>query len=142
MLVQVICQVNTFMKMLHHYVAFIAPSWNDNDVRLVYCIAFVGERERGRKQCDFAPLPQKKTQYVLFQNSTFSKMEQVESDTVENLGRSKSDRYQYTNYYKLNITIVKSYFDPKNFENILIENIRKKTLIAEGKQTSFNRMTL
>ena len=33
--------------------------------------------------------------------------------------------------YELNVTIVKSYF-----ENILIENIQKKILIAEGKQIS------
>ena len=29
-----------------------------------------------------------------------------------------------------------------NFENFLIENLRKKTLIAEGKQISSKRMTL
>ena len=35
-------------------VAPIALSWNDN-VLSAYCIAFAGERKRGRKQRDFAP---------------------------------------------------------------------------------------
>ena len=31
------------------------------------------------------------------QNLSFSKLEQVQSDTGENLGRTRSDAYQYTN---------------------------------------------
>ena len=33
----------------------------------------------------------------LFQNSLFSEMELVESDTGENMGQRRSDAYQYTN---------------------------------------------
>ena len=38
---------------IDHCIACIALSWNDN-VLSAYRIAFVGERERGRKQRDFA----------------------------------------------------------------------------------------
>ena len=42
--------------MLDHCVARFALSWNDNDnVSSAYRIAFAGERERDRKQRDFAP---------------------------------------------------------------------------------------
>ena len=39
----------------------------------------------------------KKTQSILFQNSLFSKMEQVELDTGENLGQPRSNAYHHTN---------------------------------------------
>ena len=68
-------------------------------------------------------------------------MEQVESDTGENLGRPRSDACQYS-VHELNVTIVELYFDLINFGNILFENIRKKTPIAAGKQISSKRMTL
>ena len=80
------------MKIWDHYVARIVLSWNDN-VSSVYPVAFAGERERGRKQHDFAP----KNAIHLFQNSSFFKMEEVESDTGEDLERPRSEAYQYTN---------------------------------------------
>ena len=58
------------MKMLDHCVARIAMPWNDN-VSYAYRIAFGGERERGRKQRDFAP----KNAIALFQTTSFFKME-------------------------------------------------------------------
>ena len=38
-----------------------------------------------------------KTQSILFQNSSFSKVEQVESDTNVNMVRPRSDVYESTN---------------------------------------------
>ena len=77
--------------MLDHCLARIALSWNDI-VSSAHCIAFAGERERDRKKRNFAPT----TQSILFQNSSFSKMKQVESDTGENMGRPRSDGHQFT----------------------------------------------
>ena len=54
-----------------------------------YRIAFAGERERGRKQSDFAP----KNAIHLFQNSLFSRLEEVELNTGENLGRPRSETH-------------------------------------------------
>ena len=53
-------------------------------------------RENANKAERSAILHQK-IQSLLFQNSSFSKMEQVESDTSKNLGRPRSDKYQFTN---------------------------------------------
>ena len=81
------------MKMFDHSVARIAPTWNDN-VASIYCIAFARERERGRKQRYFAP---KNAIHFVSKLKSFSKTEQVKSDTGENLGRLRSDKYQFTN---------------------------------------------
>ena len=56
-------------------------------------IAFVGERKRGRKQRDFAP----KNAIYFVSKLILSKMEQVESDTGENLGKPRSNVYQLMN---------------------------------------------
>ena len=40
--------------MFDHFVACIMLSWNNN-VSSAYGIAFAGECEQGRKQCNFAP---------------------------------------------------------------------------------------
>ena len=63
-------------------------SWNDN-VLSIYRVAFAGERERDRKQRNLAP----KNAIHLFQNLSFSKMEEVESDTGKNLGWPKLEAY-------------------------------------------------
>ena len=76
------------MEIQNHCVARIVLSWNDN-VLSAYRIAFVGESKRGRKQRDFAP----KNAIHLFQNSSISKMEKVESDACENLGRPRAEAY-------------------------------------------------
>ena len=59
---------------------------NDN-VWSAYGIAFTGERERGRKQRDFAP---KNAIHFVSKLIVFQK---VESDTGENLGRPRTDVY-------------------------------------------------
>ena len=76
--------------MFDHCVAHIALSGNDI-VLSAYRIAFAGERERGRKQHDFAP--KNAIQYVpkliIFQK--------IKSDIDENLGRLRTDVYQSMN---------------------------------------------
>ena len=76
-----------------------------------YRIAFAGERERGRKQRDFVP----KNAIHLFQNSSFSRMEEVELDTGENLRRPRSETYQFSN-----VTIIEPYFDSMEFRECFI----------------------
>ena len=55
-------------------------------------IAFVGDRQRGS-----SAILHQKMHSILFQNSSFSKMKQVELDTGENSRRPRSDVYQSTN---------------------------------------------
>ena len=69
-------QCRYLMKMQDYWVTCIALSWNDN-VLSAYGIVFAKQRKRGRKLRNFAP----KSAIHLFQNSSFSKMEQVESNT-------------------------------------------------------------
>ena len=83
----------------------------------------MGERKRGKKQRDFA---RKNAIHFLSKLIIFQK---VESDVGENSGRPRSDEY-----HELNVSIVKSYFDPNNFNSISFE--------AEGKQISLKRVTL
>ena len=56
-------------------------------------VAFVGEPN----EAESSAILHQKMQSILLQNSSFSKMEQVESDTGENLVRPRSDVYQSTN---------------------------------------------
>ena len=53
-------------------------------------------------------------------------MEQVESDTSENLGWPRFDAFN-----KLNVTIVKSYFNCNKFREYFIQKHLENTLIAE-----------
>ena len=76
-------------------------------VSSAYHIALARERERVRKQCDFAP---KNAIHFVSKRIIFQK---VESDTSENLQRPISDK---VSVYKLNVIIVKSYFDPNKFQ--------------------------
>ena len=48
-------------------------------------------------EAERSALSHQKTQFICFKTQSFSKMEQVESDIGENLGRPRSDAYQYTN---------------------------------------------
>ena len=73
--------------MFDHCVARIALSWNDNNVSTAYRIAFAGERERGRKQRNFAP---KNAIHLVLKLIIFQK---VETDTGEYLGRPRSDMH-------------------------------------------------
>ena len=91
--------------MFNHCVALIALSWNDN-VSSTNRIAFAGERKRGKTQRDFAP---KNAINFVLKLIIFQK---VESDTGENLGWPKTVVYQV---HELNVTLVKSYFDPNKF---------------------------
>ena len=70
------------MKMFDQCVARIALSRNDN-VLSAYRVAFEGEREQVRKQHDFAP-----------KNAIHFISKLI---TGENLGRPRSDVYQFTN---------------------------------------------
>ena len=102
--------------MLDHCVARIALFWNDN-VSSVYRIAFAVERERGTKQRDFARKHAIHfvSKLIIFQN--------VESDTIKNLGRPRTDVYQSANSMSPQSNRILTL---TNFENILIENIRKQ----------------
>ena len=68
----------------------IALSWNDI-VLSAYRIAFAGERNRGRKQRDFAPKNaiQFVPKLIIFQK--------IKLDIGENLGRLRTDVYQSIN---------------------------------------------
>ena len=90
--------------MFDYCVACIALSWNDN-VSSAYRIASAGEREPGRKQRDFAP----KNAIHFSKHFIFQK---VKSDTDKNLGQARTD---FVLVDELNVTIVKSYFDPTKF---------------------------
>ena len=72
--------------MFDHSVASIVLSWNDN-VSSTHRISFAGEREPDRKQRDFAPKNEIHfaSKLIIFQK--------VESDTAQNLGRTRSDVY-------------------------------------------------
>ena len=72
--------------MFDHCAARIALSWNDN-VAFAHCIAFAGERERGRTQCDFAP--KNAINFV----SKLDIFQKVKSDTGENLGWPRTEVY-------------------------------------------------
>ena len=65
-------------------------SWNNNVSSALLL------RENVNEAVSSANLP-KKMQSILFQNSSFFKMKQVESDTSENLGQARSGMYQSTN---------------------------------------------
>ena len=73
--------------------AHIALSWND----LMSCqhtsLIFV----ENANEAESSVILHQKTLSTLLQNSSFFKMEQVESDTSENLGWPRSDMYQSTN---------------------------------------------
>ena len=91
--------------MFNHCVALIALSWNDN-VSSTNRIAFAGERKRGKTQCDFAP---KNAIKFCFKTHHFSKSRiryRREFGVAENRGVS---------VHELNVTLVKSYFDPNKF---------------------------
>ena len=102
--------------MFDHCVARIALFWNDN-VSSVYRIAFAGERERGTKQRDFA---RRNAIHFVSKLIIFHK---VESDTIENLGRPRTDVYQSANSMSPQSNRISTLI---NFENILMENIRKQ----------------
>ena len=70
---------------------------------------------------------------IIFQNGTSTIRYRREFEMVE-IWRISA--------HELNVTIVKSYFDPNKFREYFIWKHSEKTLIAERKQISSKRMTL
>ena len=84
------------------YFYYIALSWNAN-VSSAYRIAFA----KNANEAESSDISQQKMQSILCQNSSISKMELAESDTVRIYGgRDLTSINQ-----QINITIVKSYVD-------------------------------
>ena len=118
------------LKMFDHCIARIALSWNDN-VSSVYRIAFA-EREWGRKQRDFAS----KNASILFQNLLFSKSRiryRWEFGAAENWRVS---------VHELNITIVKSHFDPNKFREYFNWKHSEKSIGSVYRSRVFMRVNM